>query len=52
MGLKTKRRVLISGTPIQNDLSEFYSLLNFVNPGVLGTINVREILINNSTRLA
>ncbi|XP_052859722.1 DNA repair and recombination protein RAD54B-like [Anopheles cruzii] len=30
------RRVIITGTPIQNDLQEFYSLINFVNPGVLG----------------
>jgi DNA repair and recombination protein RAD54 and RAD54-like protein len=39
MGLQTKRRVLLSGTPIQNDLTEYYSLLHFVNPGMLGTIN-------------
>ncbi|KAL3997726.1 DNA repair and recombination protein RAD54-like [Acanthocheilonema viteae] len=36
-GLKCERRVLISGTPIQNDLLEYYSLINFVNPGILGT---------------
>lgn len=40
MGLQTKRRVLLSGTPIQNDLTEYYSLIHFVNPGMLGTRNV------------
>uniref|UniRef100_A0A183BMZ4 DNA repair and recombination protein RAD54-like n=1 Tax=Globodera pallida TaxID=36090 RepID=A0A183BMZ4_GLOPA len=35
-GLKCDRRILISGTPIQNDLFEYYSLINFVNPGLLG----------------
>ncbi|VDL83629.1 unnamed protein product [Nippostrongylus brasiliensis] len=36
-GLQCARRVLISGTPIQNDLLEYFSLVNFVNPGLFGT---------------
>uniref|UniRef100_A0A4X1WA82 DNA repair and recombination protein RAD54-like n=1 Tax=Sus scrofa TaxID=9823 RepID=A0A4X1WA82_PIG len=35
--LNTSRRVLISGTPIQNDLLEYFSLVHFVNSGLLGT---------------
>lgn len=37
--LKCERRVILSGTPIQNDLSEYFSLLNFANPNYLGTRN-------------
>lgn len=37
MGLKAKRRVLLSGTPIQNDLTEYFSLIHFVNEGLLGS---------------
>ncbi|XP_069795055.1 DNA repair and recombination protein RAD54-like isoform X2 [Narcine bancroftii] len=36
--LNAKRRVLISGTPIQNDLLEYFSLVHFVNSGILGTV--------------
>ena len=36
-GLNVDRRVILSGTPIQNDLSEYFSLLNFANPSLLGT---------------
>uniref|UniRef100_A0A1B6CMB9 DNA repair and recombination protein RAD54-like n=1 Tax=Clastoptera arizonana TaxID=38151 RepID=A0A1B6CMB9_9HEMI len=37
MGLQCRRRVLLSGTPIQNDLLEYFSLVHFVNQGILGT---------------
>lgn len=43
MGLKAKRRVLLSGTPIQNDLLEYFSLVHFVNQGLLGTAQVNNI---------
>ncbi|CAM9559187.1 unnamed protein product, partial [Phaeothamnion confervicola] len=35
--LKCRRRVLLSGTPMQNDLDEFFAMVDFTNPGVLGT---------------
>ncbi|VDN34699.1 unnamed protein product [Dibothriocephalus latus] len=35
--LNCQRRVLLSGTPIQNDLLEYFSLVHFVNQGLLGT---------------
>ncbi|KAF9939230.1 DNA-dependent ATPase protein rad54 [Modicella reniformis] len=35
--MNVQRRVILSGTPIQNDLSEYFSLLNFANPGLLGS---------------
>ncbi|KAI3624997.1 hypothetical protein CBS9595_000358 [Malassezia furfur] len=31
---QTRRRVLLTGTPIQNDLREFYSMVDFVYPGM------------------
>lgn len=35
-GLEAKCRMLISGTPIQNNLGEFFTLVNVANPGVFG----------------
>eukprot|EP00041_Stephanoeca_diplocostata_P032469 m.1040513 g.1040513 ORF g.1040513 m.1040513 type:complete len:497 (+) comp24155_c0_seq12:1297-2787(+) len=37
-GLTTRKRVLLSGTPLQNRLDEFFAMVNFCNPGVLGTV--------------
>ncbi|CAI7739319.1 unnamed protein product [Closterium sp. NIES-54] len=31
-------KVLLTGTPMQNDLSEFFALLDLVNPGCLGPL--------------
>ena len=35
--LETTKRIILSGTPIQNELSEFFSMVDFVNPAALGT---------------
>ncbi|CAI5759067.1 unnamed protein product [Candida verbasci] len=33
--LNIPKRIILTGTPIQNELLEFYTLVNFLNPGVL-----------------
>lgn len=38
--LQTRRRVLLSGTPIQNDLREFYTMVDFVYPGLFDKYSV------------
>ncbi|KAI8904392.1 SNF2 family N-terminal domain-containing protein [Gorgonomyces haynaldii] len=38
--LKTSHRIILSGTPIQNNLTELWSLYDFCFPGRLGTLPV------------
>ncbi|KAI9150170.1 DNA repair rhp54 [Paramyrothecium foliicola] len=35
--LNVTRRVILTGTPIQNDLTEYFSLTSFANPDLLGS---------------
>ena len=37
--INVEARILITGTPIQNNLSEFYNVANFAVPGILGDLN-------------
>ncbi|KAJ2841673.1 DNA repair protein rhp26, partial [Coemansia erecta] len=38
--LDTRHRILVTGTPIQNNLAELWSLFDFIFPGRLGTLPV------------
>ena len=38
--LRTVHRIIMSGAPVQNRLSELWSLIDFVYPGKLGTLPV------------
>ncbi|AMD22390.1 HGR051Cp [Eremothecium sinecaudum] len=49
--LEIQRKVILTGTPIQNDLIEFYTIINFINPGILGSISTfKREYINPITR--
>lgn len=40
--LKAKRRLALTGTPIENRLSEIWSIFDFVSPGLLGALEKFE----------
>ena len=42
--IKASHRLLLSGTPVQNDLSELLSLMSFTMPKIFRNINIEEVL--------
>ena len=42
----SKQRVILSGTPIQNDMDELFALSDFVNPGIFTSLaSFRQLFV-------
>jgi DNA repair and recombination protein RAD54 and RAD54-like protein len=46
--LRTPRRIFTTGTPLTNELDNLYNLINFVNPGLLGSVEDFQTNYGNS----
>ncbi|MDD4734333.1 MAG: DEAD/DEAH box helicase [Bacilli bacterium] len=45
--IKSKYKIALTGTPIENRLSDLFSIFDFLNPGLLGTPSEFKKLISN-----
>ena len=48
--LKSRQRLALSGTPIENHVGELWSLFEFLNPGMLGSSSVFKFSINGTQK--
>ncbi len=48
--LKSRQRLALSGTPIENHLGELWSLFEFLNPGMLGSASVFQYSTNGARK--
>ena len=49
--LKAKFRICLTGTPVENDLSEFYNIMDLCVPGVWGDLGIVKSASKNKNRL-
>ncbi len=49
--LKAKFRICLTGTPVENDLSEFYNIMDLCVPGVWGDLGLVKSASKNKNRL-
>ena len=49
--LRSRYKLAISGTPIENHLGELWSIFEFLNPGMLGTDSVFKKYVGSGTSL-
>lgn len=49
--LKAKFRICLTGTPVENDLSEFYNIMDLCVPGVWGDLGMIKSTSKNKNRL-
>lgn len=49
--LKAKFRICLTGTPVENDLSEFYNIMDLCVPGVWGDLGLVRSSSKNKSRL-
>lgn len=47
--LRGKQRIALTGTPVENRLSDLWSLFDFINPGLLGTTSTFKDFVKRLT---